>query len=183
MAKRRPSLKDFLATGDVVVDEAVTEEKEKAGAPAAAKKTAAKEGAGAKKAPAKKKAAGEAKKSAAGDGKKTAAKAKKTATRAKKPSTERAGLTADEAALLEMMAPEDKAMWEKLFAAAETEFLPLDLVERREDFRTMARDRYTLFRLGEAGEPLFHVRTSVQIRDPLVCLIKWDETGKISVFR
>ncbi|NLK18194.1 MAG: hypothetical protein GX310_00130 [Synergistaceae bacterium] len=173
MAKRRPSLKDFLATGDVVVDEAVTEEKEKEGTPAAAKKTA----------PAKKKAAGEAKKAAVGDGKKPAARAKKTAARAKKPSAEKAGLTADEAALLEMLAPEDKPMWEKLFAAAETEFLPLDLVERREDFRTMARDRYTLFRLGEAGEPLFHVRTSVQIREPLVCLIKWDETGKISVFR
>ncbi|MGI6783557.1 MAG: hypothetical protein ACOX5A_04955 [Aminivibrio sp.] len=173
MAKRRPSLKDFLATGDVVVDEAVTEEKEKEGTSAAAKKTA----------PAKKKAAGEAKKAAAGDGKKPAARAKKTAARAKKPSAEKAGLTADEAALLEMLAPEDKPMWEKLFTAAETEFLPLDLVERREDFRTMARDRYTLFRLGEAGEPLFHVRTSVQIREPLVCLIKWDETGKISVFR
>ena len=84
---------------------------------------------------------------------------------------------------LEMLAREDRPLWERLFGAAETEFFPLDLVERREDFRTMPRDRFTLFRLEEPGKPLHHVRTSVQIREPLVCLIKWDETGRISVFR
>lgn len=175
MAKKRPSLKDYLSTGDVVVGEEsaaaeAEKEKEKGVKKAAADKP--------KKAPARKKAAPEGEK-------KPVARAKKAPARAKKPDVGKAagGLSADEAGLLEMLAPEDRPMWEKLFAAAETDFLPLDLVERREDFRTMPRDRFTLFRLEEAGKALFHVRTSVQIREPLVCLIKWDETGKISVFR
>ena len=47
----------------------------------------------------------------------------------------------------------------------------------------MDRSRFTLFRLETAGEPLFHVRTSVQIREPLIALLKWDETGKIFIYR
>ncbi len=85
--------------------------------------------------------------------------------------------------LLAMLCSEDRRTWERVFAAAEAEFLPLDLVERREDFRTMDRTRFTLFRLEAPGEPLFHVRTSVQIREPLAALIKWDETGRASVYR
>lgn len=86
------------------------------------------------------------------------------------------------ASLLEMFTPRDRDMWEKIFAMAETEFLPLNLVERREDFRTMERDRFTLFRLEERGGPLLHVRSSVQIREPVACLLKWDETGRVSIF-
>jgi len=174
MAKKRPSLKDYLSTGDVVVGGEPGQEKEKTEA-APKKEPAAGKSA---RVPAKKKAAG-------GDGKKPAPGPKKTQAGPKKPSPgkEAPGLSADAEALLGMLAPEDRPVWERLVAASEIAFLPLDLVERREDFRTMPRDRFTLFRLGEAGEPLFHVRTSVQIREPLACLIKWDETGRITVFR
>lgn len=85
--------------------------------------------------------------------------------------------------LLAMLCSEDRSTWERIFAAAEAEVLPLDLVERREDFRTMDRARFTLFKLEAPGAPLFHVRTSVQIREPLTALIKWDETGRASVYR
>ncbi len=84
---------------------------------------------------------------------------------------------------IELLCDEDRKTWEKIFAAAGTEFLPLDFIERREDFRTMDRGRFTLFKLEEAGKPLFHVRTSVQIREPLIALLKWDETGKAAIYR
>lgn len=176
MAKKRPSLRNFLATGEVITEEEPAAAAEESQKEEAAEKTpaggAAKISSGTKKTGKKrtKKPAAKAKAAPAGEERASAEK--------KAP-----GLTPEEAELVGMLAPEDRAMWEKLFETAETEFLPLDLVERREDFRTMPRDRFTLFRLEEAGEPLSHVRTSVQIREPLVCLIKWDETGRISVFR
>ena len=217
MAKKRPSLKNYLATGDVfagetppvlstdgqgTVSEAPAEENGKAAETAQSTPAASAS------------AKGTAKKKTAPSGKKTPAASEKKAPSAKKSpavkkspsvkkkpssgsmpehlpggpgeaSREKSGdmASGDAAALLDMLTPEDRNLWEKLFAAAETEYLSLDLVERREDFRTMVRDRFTLFRLEEPGKPLLHVRTSVQIREPLVCLIKWDETGKISVFR
>ncbi len=178
MAKKRPSLRNFLVTGEVITEEEPVTAAEESRKEETAEKTpagrAAKKSSGAKKTDKKrtKKPAAKAKAKAAPAGGERAS-AEKKAPR----------LTPEEAELVGMLAPEDRAMWEKLFGTAETEFLPLDLVERREDFRTMPRDRFTLFRLEEAGEPLSHVRTSVQIREPLVCLIKWDETGRISVFR
>ncbi|MFA7621763.1 MAG: hypothetical protein WCY56_07970 [Aminobacteriaceae bacterium] len=85
--------------------------------------------------------------------------------------------------LVGMLCEEDKKTWKRLFEAADTEFMPLDYVERREDFRTMDRDRFSLFRLEAPGAPLFHVRSSVQIREPLAALIKLDEAGKVYVYR
>lgn len=210
MAKKRPSLKNYLSTGEVFAGEenlspaagtagnaasgeaavpVKNEPAEKSGK-AAEKKTAP---AGKKVSSPEKKASAASRKKPSGD-KKTAGEKKTPAprnrTKKSSPVPEKSSEKKGEEALsggmdsiLEMLAPEDRPLWEKLFGAAETEFLPLDLVERREDFRTMPRDRFTLFRLEEPGKPLHHVRTSVQIREPLVCLIKWDETGHIFVFR
>ena len=191
MAKKRPSLKNYLSTGEVFAgEESLPAHGETAGK-AASPETAPEES---KKPAAKTKAAPSKKKAQAAPGKKTAGEKKTPVPRSLKkntpPAPEKPSEEKGEEAhsggtdsLLEMLAPEDRALWGNLFGAAETEFLPLDLVERREDFRTMPRDRFTLFRLEEPGKPLHHVRTSVQIREPLVCLIKWDETGRISVFR
>jgi len=200
MAKKRPSLKNYLSTGEVFAgEESLPAHGETAGKavsgteadPAAFSETAPEES---KKATAKKKAAPSKKKAPAAPGKKPAGEKKTPVPRSLKkntpPAPEKPSEEKGEEAhsggtdsLLEMLAPEDRALWGNLFGAAETEFLPLDLVERRGDFRTMPRDRFTLFRLEEPGKPLHHVRTSVQIREPLVCLIKWDETGRIFVFR
>ncbi|MBL3540499.1 hypothetical protein [Aminivibrio sp.] len=210
MAKKRPSLKNYLSTGEVFVGEETlsssgkTEGKTVSGEGATAaekapsgktgktagKKTAAAAGrtaspenkasaAAAKKSPGEKKTAGEKKTPA------LRSRTKKSSPAPEKPSEKKGeeNLPGNIDSILEMLAPEDRPLWEKLFGAAETEFLPLDLVERREDFRTMPRDRFTLFLLEEPGKPLLHVRSSVRIREPLVCLIKWDETGLISVFR
>ena len=191
MAKKRPSLKNYLSTGEVFAgEESLPAHGETAGK-AASPETAPEES---KKPAAKTKAAPSQKKAQAAPGKKTAgekkapapgSRTKKASPAPEKPSEKKGEDVLPEGAgsILEMLAREDRLLWEKLFGVAETEFLPLDLVERREDFRTMPRDRFTLFRLEEPGKPLHHVRTSVQIREPLVCLIKWDETGRISVFR
>lgn len=85
--------------------------------------------------------------------------------------------------LVAILCEEDKKTWKSLLEAADTEFIPLDYVECREDFRTMDRDRFSLFRLEVPGAPLLHVRSSVQIREPLAALIKLDETGKVYVYR
>ncbi|MDI9370948.1 MAG: hypothetical protein GX181_10105 [Synergistaceae bacterium] len=84
--------------------------------------------------------------------------------------------------LARMLNEEDAGTWMPVFRTADVEFLPLELVERREDFRKMDRVRFTLFKLEKPGEPLFHVRSSVRICEPLAALIKWDETGKVQVF-
>lgn len=205
MAKKRPSLKNYLSTGEVFAgEEPLSPAAETAGKTvseeAAAPAEKAPEGAGGKvaekkAAPAKKKTSSSPeKKPSAASGKNAAgekktpalrSRAKKTSTAPEKPSEKKGeeSFAGGMDSILEMLAAEDRPLWERLFGAAETEFFPLDLVERREDFRTMPRDRFTLFRLEEPGKPLHHVRTSVQIREPLVCLIKWDETGRISVFR
>ena len=170
MAKKRPSLKDFLATGDVIMDDEGrdTAEEKTATTPKkeASKKSSPKEK---KKAPAKKKSPSEGIKTPA----KRTSKKKDPAGGKKDPRLE---------GLIKILAPSDLDTWEKLLTAADVAFQPLDLVERREDFRTMARDRYTLFRLEEQKRPLLHVRTSVQIREPLERLIKLDETGQITVY-
>lgn len=179
--KKRPSLKDFLSTGQVIAEEGQEES-------APLQETPAVPAAGEPSAPEKK-----------------PAKTRKPRSGAAKKITpvpdESAGPSAGEGAshddgtaaqpepsgelrsFVDMLCGEDRKTWEKIFAITGAEFLPLDFVERREDFRTMDRSRFTLFKLEEAGKPLFHIRTSVQIREPLIALLKWDETGKATVYR
>jgi len=226
--KKRPSLKDYLSTGQVVAGDEMeraapleeTLDLPPAEAPSPPKKRASaarKPGRGVMK---RKKAAPDGDKdmpeateaplpdSAAGE--KTAAEERETpsdaAAEASSPERGEGGAAAgkpreDDARATEagsdsvfeqceglrlfvgLLCDEDRKTWEKIFAAARTEFLPLDFIERREDFRTMDRSRFTLFKLEEAGKPLFHVRTSVQIREPLIALLKWDETGKAAIYR
>lgn len=173
MAKKRPSLKDFLATGDVVI--------EGGGQDIATKETATPKKEGPKKPPSGEKKKAPPKKKPASSADK--APAKKTSKK-KTPATVETQVERDRRLdeLVKMLAPQDIVTWEKLLTAAEVAFEPMDLVKRREDFRTMARDRYTLFRMEERGKPLIHVRSSVQIREPLECLIKLDETGLITVY-
>jgi hypothetical protein len=179
--KKRPSLKDYLSTGQVIAEEAQEQ-------PAPLEEAPAAPSAGEPSAPEKKPAKARKPRSSAAK-KKTPVPDENTG-----PSTGESSSPDEESVVLEessdelrsfvdMLCGEDRKTWEKIFAVTGAEFLPLDFVERREDFRTMDRSRFTLFRLDEAGQPLFHVRTSVQIREPLIALLKWDETGKATVYR
>lgn len=179
--KKRPSLKDFLSTGEVIAEKEQEPSASLEDAPAA---PSADEQSALKKKPAK------------------ARKPRSSAAKKKSPVPEESAppsagecaspddgtaaqpeLSGELRSFIDLLCGEDRKTWEKIFAVAEAEFLPLDFVERREDFRTMDRSRFTLFKLEEAGKPLFHVRTSVQIREPLVALLKWDETGKATIFK
>ncbi len=184
--KKRPSLKDYLSTGQVISEEAQEQPAPLEEAPAA---PPADESSAPEKKPAK---ARKTRSSAA----KTGASKKKTPvadesagpTTGEDPSPDEGTAAQQESSgelrsFVDMLCGEDRKTWEKIFAVTGAEFLPLDFVERREDFRTMDRSRFTLFKLEEAGKPLFHVRTSVQIREPLIALLKWDETGKATVYR
>jgi hypothetical protein len=194
--KKRPSLKNYLATGQVLPDETALEPKSEsiAGAepaPVSEEADASPQVEGApvprKKSPRKVQRKKSPAKNKSGDIRETPSNtcpvhAGNTDSVPQPPCPE--GKTGEEASrLLDMLCEEDMKTWGKIFADADVEFLPLDFIERREDFRTMDRSRFTLFRLDGEGTSLFHVRTSVQIREPLVALLKWDETGRVSVYR
>lgn len=84
---------------------------------------------------------------------------------------------------LALLAPEDRAMWEGMLqAVTDVSRLSLDLPSLREDFRTADRDRFTYYLLSEEGARLSPVRTSVQIREPLRCVLKWDEMGSATLY-
>jgi hypothetical protein len=84
---------------------------------------------------------------------------------------------------LKLLTPHDLQVWQPI-ARTETEIqeLPLDLVSLREDFRTMDRARFTFYTLEGEGTPLRPIRTSVQIREPLLLALKWDETGILTLY-
>jgi hypothetical protein len=192
--KKRPSLKNYLATGQVMTEEAEREQspepaEETPVLPASLEKDDPGQGIEAEALPEKKspqkvrrRKAPEKKasKDSPGIPPETGLVESGPVSQASSPD-ERSG--GEGRTLLDMLCEEDKKTWEKILAEADVEFLPLEFIERREDFRTMDRSRFTLFRLDREGEPLFHVRTSVQIREPLVALLKWDETGRVSVYR
>ena len=87
------------------------------------------------------------------------------------------------AELFERLAEADRTMWSSIFSSgAEMQASPLDFVSAREDFRTMDRVRFTYYILDREGGPLRPVRSSVQIREPLVLLLKWDEKGTLTLY-
>jgi hypothetical protein len=143
MARKRPSLKDYLTTGKVFVD-AVSQE----AAPDAAPVVAVEPG------PA-----------------------------AIAPAPPKPPEVTAPPRILGMLGDADREQWTSLFSAAVVEEYPIgDLPTRRDEFRMMDRNRYTLFLLEAPSAALVPVRTSVRIREPLAALLLWDENGRATVY-
>ncbi|MDR2174591.1 MAG: hypothetical protein LBO82_01465 [Synergistaceae bacterium] len=84
---------------------------------------------------------------------------------------------------LGLLSESDRRMWEAaLHSGTKIRRLPFDAAALREDFRLMDRTRFTYYILDERNAPLRPVRTSVQIREPFVLLLKWDETGALDIY-
>jgi hypothetical protein len=86
-------------------------------------------------------------------------------------------------AFLDLLAPPDLKMWQDMLdAGIAIQLLALDAASIRQEFQVMDRDRFTCYTLEKKGEPLRPVRLGSQIRDPLALLLKWDETGILTVY-
>ena len=86
-------------------------------------------------------------------------------------------------AFLDLLAPSDFKMWESMLGAGTTvQLRRLDIASIREDFQAMDVNRFTCYTLAKKGEPLRPVRSGSQIDDPLALLLKWDETGILTVY-
>jgi hypothetical protein len=84
---------------------------------------------------------------------------------------------------LKLLTPHDLEVWKPILQAEiAVQELPLDFPSLREDFRTMDRARFSCYILERDGTPLRPVRTSVQIREPLLLALKWDETGTLTLY-
>lgn len=87
------------------------------------------------------------------------------------------------AVLLALLSERDRLTWEPILkAGTEVRNAPLDFVALREEFRTADRNRFTYYLLAEGEEHLRPIRTSVQIREPVKALLKWDETGALTLY-
>ena len=86
-------------------------------------------------------------------------------------------------AFLDLLAPPDLQMWESMLGAGTTVHLRrLDVASIKEDFQTMDVNRFTCYALAKKGELLRPVRSGSQIDDTLALLLKWDETGVLTVY-
>ena len=86
-------------------------------------------------------------------------------------------------AFLDLLAPPDLKMWKSLLDAGITvQLLRLDTASMRKDFHDMDKSRFSCYTLTQKGEPLRPVRLASQIHDPLSLLLKWDETGILTVY-
>lgn len=174
MTKRiRPSLKDYLRTGEVRTEVFETQEtpvpeslpprtREKKSEASSRTKQAASQKSKTEKRPPQ-------------------AKERRSATK----TTARAKATPSVAdSFLNSLTEADRATWVPVLSAgSEVTELPLDFIAVREDFRTMDRNRFTCYILDRKGADLRPVRSSVQIREPLELLLKWDELGVLILFR
>lgn len=87
------------------------------------------------------------------------------------------------AEILALLSERDRLTWEPILkAGTEVRNAPLDFVALREEFRTADRNRFTYYLLAEGEEHLRPIRTSVQIREPVRVLLKWDETGVLTFY-
>ena len=85
--------------------------------------------------------------------------------------------------ILTLLSDGDREMWAPILnAGTRIERVPATFVAMREDFRAADRDRFTYYLLAGEGEPLRPLRTSVQIREPLRFLLKWDESGILTLY-
>ena len=86
-------------------------------------------------------------------------------------------------AFLDLLTPPDLKMWKSLLDAGITvQLLRLDTASMRKDFQDMDKSRFSCYTLTQKGEPLRPVRLASQIHDPLSLLLKWDETGVLTVY-
>ena len=149
MARKRPSLKDYLTTGKVFVEE--VEAASIPSGPSVAETAPGEPSAGT-----------------------TAVVAEQETPLPPKASPPR---------ILELLGDAAREQWTALLTAAAVEERPIgELSARREEFRTLDRNRYTLFLLDTPKGTLTPVRTSVRIREPLAALLLWDETGSAVVY-
>ena len=85
--------------------------------------------------------------------------------------------------LLELFSPEDSNTWKSIFeSGAEIKREQVDLVKLRDFFRTMDRARFTLYMLQDEKTTMRIIRTGVQIREPFLLFLLWDDTGVASVY-
>lgn len=183
MSKRmRPSLKDYLRTGEVRLETAevpeLPEQEASAlppheGAGKKSKKTTKN-----KEVPLKKKPLAASPKEAF----QLAEDAAKEADYSQTLSPENKSVSLS-SLFLDSLAPNDRQTWEPVLAAGvEIQNRALDFPLLREDFRTLDRNRFTCYTLEKRGEPLRPVRSSVQIKESLLLYVKWDEMGILSLY-
>ena len=85
--------------------------------------------------------------------------------------------------LLELFSPEDSSTWKSVFmSGAEIKKEKMDLIELRNLFRTMDRARFTLYMLENEKCAMRVIRSGVQIREPFLLFLLWDDTGVASVY-
>ncbi len=160
MARRRPSLKDYLTTGKVFVEDVPGAAEPVAVEPLPAEARNAAPG-----------------KEPAGSGSLPETLCAETTAAVAAPETPLPPR------ILEILGDADREQWTPLLTAAAVEERPIgELSARREEFRTLDRGRYTLFLLDAPKGTLTPVRTSVRIREPLAALLLWDETGSAVVY-
>ena len=85
--------------------------------------------------------------------------------------------------LLGFFSPDDLNIWGPVFrAGAEITIKKINIVELRDFFRTMDRVRFTLYILENEKTTMRIVRSSVQIREPFLLFLLWDDIGVASVY-
>ena len=99
------------------------------------------------------------------------------------PAVQEPASSAPSNAFLDLLAPSDLKMWESmLYAGTTLQLLHLDVASLREEFQAMDGGRFTYYTLAKKGEPLRPIRSASQINEPLALLLKWDETGVLTVY-
>lgn len=97
--------------------------------------------------------------------------------------TDSQGKTISVDELLLLFSEEDLNTWGPVFkAGAEIKKEKLDIIEMRDFFRTMDRVRYTLYVLKNEKTTMSVIRSSVQIREPFLLFLLWDDTGVSSIY-
>ena len=85
--------------------------------------------------------------------------------------------------LLGMFSPEDISTWSPVFEVGpEIRVEKMDIVELRNFFRTMDRARFTLYILENEKTTMRTIRSGVQIREPFLLFLLWDDTGVVSLY-
>ena len=85
--------------------------------------------------------------------------------------------------LVELLSTDDSNTWGPIFrAGAEIKNEKTDLSELREFFRTMDRVKFTLYILENVKSNMRIIRSSVQIREPFLLFLLWDDAGVASVY-
>lgn len=81
---------------------------------------------------------------------------------------------------LDSLSPEDRDMWHPVLPGAKLEPLSLDKV--KEAFETSDSSSDQFFLMRKIGQPLVPATRSSQIRTPLEAVILWSEKGRSMVF-